>query len=257
MDKTSLIGLIIGLIVIFGPIIIAGDVLLYYDIPSLFITIGGTFAAVFVSFGIKDFLRLGKIMKVFLFHKDKDLSAVIENMVSLGERARREGILSLELIIINEEDYFVRKALQLVVDGNEASVIESIMQSEISNMVERHKAGKAIFDSLANMAPAFGMLGTLIGLIQMLKSLNDPTKIGAGMAVALITTFYGSIIANMFAIPVANKLEKRSREEINLKYLYLEGILSIQSGDNPRITRDKLETYLPPDLRSINDHHIF
>jgi chemotaxis protein MotA len=177
------------------------------------------------------------------------LGKTIDGLVDLGEKARREGILALEQEMGRQQDEFLKKAMQLAVDGNEPDVIEQVMSIEIENVEERHKTGQAMFEALATYAPAYGMLGTVIGLIQMLKSLDDPSTIGQGMALCLITTFYGSIVANVVGLPISSKLKRRSKEEVLVKNMVLFGVLSIHSGDNPRVTRDKLETFVPPKFR--------
>ena len=163
--------------------------------------------------------------------------------------ARREGILALEDSASELDDAFMKKGIQLAVDGTAPDILKEIMEIEIAYIEERHSLGQDILGFLADACPAFGMIGTLIGLIQMLKTLEDPSQIGAGMAVALITTFYGAFVANLFAIPMAAKLKTRTKEEVLCKTLVIEGVMSIQSGDNPRIVEEKLKSYLSPKLR--------
>ncbi len=249
MDITTVLGLIFAFALVFVPLILKGDLDSFIDIPSLMITIGGALAATIMSFSLTDIIGSIKVTKNAFFSKPQEPGKIIDSMVELGEKARREGILALEREMAKIDDDFLKKSIQLAVDGNEPEVIENVMSTEIDNLEERHKTGKSLFDTLANFGPAFGMIGTLIGLIQMLKALDDPANIGAGMAVALITTFYGSMLANAIATPIANKLGARSKEEINIKNMILFGVLSIHSGDNPRVTRDKLETFIPPSLR--------
>ncbi len=249
MDIGTVVGLVLSFSLVFVPIFLAGDLAAFYDAPSIMIVVGGAIAAVLMSFPIPELVgALGALKKAF-FSKPQDYPKMIDSLVDLGEKARREGLLALERELGNLSDEFLKKAIQLAVDGNEVQVIEGVMGIEIENIEERHRVGKAIFDALGSLAPAFGMIGTLIGLIQMLKALDDPSNIGAGMAVALITTFYGSMIANTMCIPIATKLDRRSKLEILEKNIILNGILSIQSGDNPRVLRDKLETFIAPKLR--------
>ena len=249
MDIATGLGILIAFGMIFGPIIIAGDIATFYDLQSLLLVVFGSLAATVISFSLSDILNIVSVTKNAFFTKPQDLGRLIDSLVDLGEKARREGILALEQEMSRIQDDFLKKAMQLAVDGNEPEVIENVMGVEIDKIEERHATGKAMFDALANFGPAYGMLGTITGLIQMLKSLDDPSNIGAGMALALITTFYGSILANTIGIPIAGKLARRSKEEVLIKNMVLFGVLSIHSGDNPRITRDKLETFVPPKFR--------
>ena len=249
MDIATVFGMLFAIAIVFVPIFMAGDIDIFINIPSLLITVGGALSATLMSFSLSDSIGVFSVVKNAFFSKTHDYSRIINSMVDLGEKARREGILALEREMPRIDDAFMKKALQLAVDGNEPEVIENVMGTEIENMEERHKAGKSWFDTLAAMGPAYGMIGTLVGLVQMLKSLDDPANIGMGMAVALITTFYGSLLANAIAAPIATKLERRSKEEILIMNMVLFGVLSIHSGDNPRVTRDKLETFIAPKLR--------
>jgi chemotaxis protein MotA len=249
MDIASIIGLLSAFSLVFIPIVMAGDIGLFLDIPSILITVGGAVSATLMSYSLADAISVIAVVRNAFFTKPQDLEKIIDNMVELGEKARREGILALEREKGRLDDLFLIKSLQLALDGNEPATIETVMGIEISNLEERHKMGKTMFETLASLGPAYGMIGTLVGLIQMLKNLDDPSNIGAGMAVALITTFYGSLLANGIATPIANKLGRRSTEEILIKNMILFGVVSIHSGDNPRVTRDKLETFVPPKMR--------
>jgi chemotaxis protein MotA len=249
MDLGTIIGLVLALGLVFIPIILAGDMGSFIDPASIMIVIGGAISAIVISYPLSELTGAVGIVKKAFFSKAQDYPKLIDSLVDLGEKARREGLLALERELGNLDDEFLKKAIQLAVDGNEVQVIEGVMGIEIENIEDRHKVGKSIFDALGSLAPAYGMIGTLIGLIQMLKALDDPSNIGAGMAVALITTFYGSLIANTFCIPLSSKLDRRSKMEILEKNIILNGILSIQSGDNPRVLRDKLETFIPPKMR--------
>ncbi len=249
MDFTTILGIGLALGLVFIPIILAGDIGAFVDIASLMITFGGAVSTIITSYPLGELKgAIGVIKKAFI-SKQIDYAKTIDTLVDLGEKARREGLLALERELGRMDDEFLKKAIQLAVDGNEVQVIENVMGIEIENVEERHKVGKSMFELFATMGPGFGMIGTLIGLIQMLKALDDPSNIGAGMAVALITTFYGSLMANAIGTPMANKLDRRSKLEVLEKNLILTGILSIQSGDNPRVLRDKLETFIPPKTR--------
>ncbi|MCL1826780.1 MAG: MotA/TolQ/ExbB proton channel family protein [Candidatus Cloacimonetes bacterium] len=249
MDIATGLGLLIAVGMLFGPIIMAGDIMSFYDTQSLLLVIFGSTAAVLMSYTLNDMLSIMNITKNAFFSKPQDMGRLIDSIVDLGEKARRDGILALEQEMGRIQDDFLKKAMQLAVDGNEPEVIENVMGVEIDKIEERHITGISMFEALATYAPAFGMLGTVIGLIQMLKSLDDPSSIGAGMALCLITTFYGSLVANVIGLPIAAKLKRRSKQEMLIKNMLLFGVLSIHSGDNPRITRDKLETFVPPKAR--------
>ncbi|MCA9244520.1 MAG: MotA/TolQ/ExbB proton channel family protein, partial [Phycisphaerales bacterium] len=176
----------------------------------------------------------------------------IQQIVKLAEVARRDGILSLESHISEPDiDPFLAQGLQMAIDGQEPAIIEAALEQEIESVMERHAGGKALFDNAGKYAPAFGMIGTLIGLVAMLQNMADPGALGPAMAVALITTFYGSLVANLFAMPVADKLALRSAEEMQMKILILKGVMSIQAGDNPRIVQQKLMAFLDPKQRKI------
>jgi len=253
MDIATVLGIFIAFAALFGPIIAQGTLELYIDALSILIVFVGAFAATLASYTLSDMINLFSVTKNAFFTKPVDESRIIDSMVDLGEKARREGILALEREMGRIDDPFMKKAVQLAVDGNEPEVIENVMANEIDNLVERHKTGKSMYDALASYGPAYGMAATVIGLIAMLEALDDPANLGAGMALALITTFYGSLLANAIAIPLSTKLERRSKIEVNIKNMILFGVLSIHSGDNPRVTRDKLETFVAPKFRKGNN----
>lgn len=185
------------------------------------------------------------VVKVFIGKESSPIDT-IKQMIELSQKARRDGLLSLEAEQENIKDEFLKESLQLVVDGVEPEIIVESMDLEIENMKARHDKGTGLFKTMAAQFPAWGMIGTLIGLIQLLKSLDDPSKIGPAMAVALITTFYGSVLANFICNPIANKLSLKSKEEIREKRMVIEGVLSIQAGENPKILEHKLKTFLSP-----------
>jgi len=249
MDIATVLGILLSIAAVFGPIILHNTLHLFIDLPSVYIVVLGSIAATMTSVPMGDFVGVFSVTRHALFTKQQDLGRIVDSLVDLGEKARREGILALEREMGRIDDPFMKKAVQLAVDGNEPEIIENVMANDVDTLEARHKQGKALFDTLGALAPAFGMLGTLVGLIEMLDSLDDPSNIGSGMAVALVTTFYGSCIANMLAIPIATKLATRSSEEALVKNMILFGVLSIHSGDNPRVTRDKLETFVPPKQR--------
>ena len=251
MDIASLGGLIISLVALIIGIFFAGlgvgDI---FDPAAIFITLIGGTACVVISnplaLTIKIYSIYTKIFKVPTF----DVKAKIVQIVSFSEKARRDGLLALEDDMEQLDDPFLKKALQLVVDGTDPEIVRNVMMIDLDGMETRHTKNRAWFDSLASLAPAFGMLGTLIGLVGMLKNLGgDASSIGRGMAAALITTLYGSFISNIFAIPTSNKLKGQTDEESLVKQVMIEGTLSIQAGDNPRIVQEKLASYLDPSMR--------
>jgi len=188
-----------------------------------------------------------------VFSKRQDPVKLVEQLVELAEIARRDGILALEQSVERIDDPFLIRGIQMAVDGSDPEVIESIMETELENLMERHESGKGLLESYAKYAPAFGMIGTLIGLVAMLQNMDDPSKIGAGMAAALITTLYGALMANVLFSPLADKLGQRSHEEILCKTIVIQGVMAIQAGDNPRNVQSKLMTFVPPALRVEQD----
>lgn len=248
-DALSAIGLIAGIgVMIYGMNSEQGFGI-FLDMPSIYITVFGSFAAVLLSISTDDVKRLLKVL--LQAFKEQKISGIelIKDFSVLSRRARREGLLSLEDDIADIDDEFLKKGLQMVVDGIEPETIKEILELEISQMEERHVQGANIFATWSAFAPGFGMLGTLIGLIQMLANLTDASTIAQGMGKALITTLYGSLLANLFCTPVANNLTRKNGIEVTFKEMMLEGILAIQSGVNPRIVEEKLITYLDPKER--------
>ena len=195
---------------------------------------------------------MGVVMNVF-FVRTKDAGAVIPTLVDFAGRARRDGILALEAAAKEVPDQFLGKGIQLAVDGLEPRAIAEVLEKEIEYIEERHGLGATTFMTMGTIAPSMGLIGTLVGLVQMLQNLSDPDSIGPSMAVALLTTFYGAILANMVFLPIAGKLQVRHKEELLGKQLMLEGILSISSGDNPRTLEQKLQSFIPPSERKISE----
>lgn len=230
--------------------IVSGSPLkLFVDIPSVMITLGGTFGIIFINYPLRDVVGVfGVIRNVFLSQR-REIHTLIPMFVDFATQARREGILTLESAAEDLKDPFFKQGLELVIDGLEPQAIREILETEIEHIEQRHIKGADILNSIGTYAPAMGMVGTLIGLVQMLQSMSDPSSIGPSMAVAIITTFYGAIMANLIALPMAGKLTTRSREEVIEKGMIIEGIMSISAGDNPRIMERKLHSYLAPALR--------
>ena len=246
------IGTIVGLVLAFMAIVVAvligggGNVMALVDPTSVFVVILGATGAVVVSFPLARITGLVSVVKKSMFNEAGNPAETIAELVRYAEVARREGILSLENLMSEMKDPFIVRGVKMAVDGTDPELIQSILDTELHALSERHAQGKAVLDALAKYAPAFGMIGTLLGLIFMLRSMDDPSKIGPGMAVALITTLYGALIANLFASPVADKLAAKDAEELLIKTIIVTGVMSIQSGDNPRVVESKLLTFLPP-----------
>lgn len=249
MDLATIIGMFIALGMILYGILMGSPLSLFWDLPSALIVLGGTFGIVFINFPLKDIGGLFGVIKNAFKTSAYDSRGLISTFVAFASKARREGILALESAANDIKDPFLKQGLELVIDGLEPQSIRDILESEMDNLAVRHKKGTDILNSIATYAPAMGMVGTLIGLVQMLQSMNDPSSIGPAMAVALITTFYGALIANLFALPMAGKLSSRSNDEMLIRGIIVEGIMSISAGDNPRIVERKLHAYLAPRLR--------
>lgn len=249
MDLSSILGLILGIIFMIWGIYKSGDISAYLDIRSIIITLGGTIASTITSFPIRDIGNVLKVAKNAFVHTETSLDQVIIDIITLANIARKEGLLSLEEYADNLDDEFLSKGIMLIVDGTEPDLVRNIMETELLYLEERHANGQRLFETAASYAPAFGMIGTLIGLINMLRTIDDPSTIGPNMSVALVTTFYGVVLANVVFLPLARKLKARNNEEILAKELIVEGLLSIQAGENPRIIEEKLKTFIPPSMR--------
>jgi chemotaxis protein MotA len=249
VDIATIIGVIVGASLVVMAIVLGGSFGAYVDVPSMLIVVGGATGATLASVPLGAFFKLPNVLKKTLLHKATDPVALIKQIVELAEIARRDGILALENMADQIDDEFLVHGIQMAVDGTDPEVIQTVMETELENLVERHDQGKTLFDSMGRFAPAFGMIGTLIGLVAMLSNMDDPSKIGAGMAAALLTTLYGALLANIVFLPLADKLGLRSNEEVLNKTIIIQGVMAIQSGDNPRNVQSKLLTFLPPKLR--------
>lgn len=249
LDLASVIGLLSGIIIMILTILLSGDIAGYIHWPSIVCTFGGTLAMTVMAFPFKGLVQSLKSLKYVFVYKPLDPESLIRSIIDLANIARKEGLLALEEAAHNIEDDFLQRGVNLIVDGTDPELVRNIMETELAFIEERHAGNRGVYEFMANIGPAFGMLGTLIGLINMLANLDDPSTVGPNMAVAIITTFYGSLIANVFCNPVVSKLKKRSSEEILMKEVMLEGILSIQAGENPRIIEEKLKAFLSPRLR--------
>ena len=256
MDIATLIGIIGGFILCIFGIVFGksfGAILAFLHLPSAIITIGGTFTSLLTSYKLKDFTNGLKSIGVVFKSPEMDDVSLINKIIELSNVARKEGLLALEEVASGLEDEFMKKGILLIVDGTEPELVRGILETEMDFMEERHTKLAGFWDTMASLGPAWGMIGTLIGLINMLKLLDDPSSIGPNMAVALITTLYGSLIANWISIPVATKLRAKNRKEIMMKEVVCEGILSIQAGENPRVIEEKLKSFLAPSDRNTGD----
>ncbi len=228
-----------------------GQIGYFINVPSALVVIGGATAATFVSFPGKDIKELFKVIKLAFKYQAQSPGELIGNFRRYADIARRDGILALENVAQEVRDPFLVRGLQLAVDGTDPEVINSMMRTELDYITERHDQSIKILKTYALYAPSFGMIGTLIGLVIMLANLSDPDAIGPAMSVALITTLYGAIIAYLVANPLAEKLTKRDKEEVLVKEMIVKGVMSIQSGDNPRIVEQKLKIFLAPKMREL------
>jgi chemotaxis protein MotA len=249
MDIATIIGLITGVSLVLWAITSKSSLGPFIDPGSVAIVIGGAIAAVLISFPLKNALGVMGVLKKTLFAKPQNPMDLIKDLVRFAEVARRDGILALENVAAEISDPFITGGIQMAVDGTDPELVEQMMNAELDSVAQRHADGKAVLDAIGKYAPAFGMIGTLIGLVLMLQNMEDPASIGPAMAVALLTTLYGALLANLVALPLADKLGLRSQEELAMKEIVIKGIMAIQSGDNPRIVEQKLKTFLPPGLR--------
>jgi len=247
VDIASIVGFILAYVIIGGAITLGGPFIIFVNVPSLLVVIGGTFAVTLMRVTLANFLGSFKIgLKGFFYKLDKP-QILIEESVDLANVARKEGILALEGREITNS--FLERGIGLCIDGHAPEVVKNLLSKDINMSIERHTTGADMFKAMAVYAPAMGMIGTLIGLVQMLANMSDPAAIGPAMAVALLTTLYGAIIANAFASPLAEKLILISGYEKLNKDLILESIAGIQEGTNPRVLKQLLNAYLPEGKR--------
>ncbi|MEG3640808.1 motility protein A [Magnetococcus sp. PR-3] len=247
MDLATVIGIVMGFALILMAIMLGGDLVMFINVPSLLIVIGGTIAAMFIKHKMSDvFGSVGVVMKAFLV-KPQNPEQTIGQLIDMANIARKDGILALEKV--KSEDAFLQGAVNHCVDGADPEFLESVLRKDLEYLASRHGRGVAIWEGIGETAPAFGMIGTLIGLVQMLATMDDPSSIGPAMAVALLTTLYGSIFANVVAIPLAVKLQMYSAEEQVVREIIIDGMIGIQKGVNPRMLQEALKAALPPSQR--------
>ncbi|MGN0342616.1 MAG: motility protein A [Roseburia sp.] len=253
MDIASLAGIILGFaMVIFGIVSSADFAAIkdsFVDVPSIIITIGGSLTGLLASNKLKDFIAGFKSMKLVFKENTTDPGEVISNIINLANVSRKEGLLALEEAAGSIDDPFLKKGIMLVVDGTDPDLVRGILETDLNCVESRHKKTIGFWTKWAELGPAWGMIGTLVGLVNMLKNLNDPSSIGPQMAVALLTTLYGSLIANWLCNPIASKMEVNNANEIMMKEVTVEGLLSIQAGENPRVIEEKLKSFLSPSAR--------
>ncbi len=249
MDIATIIGVILGFSVVISAIVVGGGWQSFFHIPSLAITIGGMLCATLIHFSLPQFLGIFSVVKKTIVTKIPSPSELIQNMVNFAAINRRDGALALEQEIPKVQDLFFVKGLQMLVDGQDSEAIRDLLTLEIENLRDRHANGKKILEFMGAAAPAFGMIGTLIGLVQMLKNLSSPDQIGAGMAVALLTTFYGAFAANLIFIPLAGKLGIYSKAETISMEMIVEGICAIAESDNPTAIREKMQAFISQSRR--------
>ncbi len=258
MDISSLIGTIVGIVMMVFGITFQKDPMgfnfgilteSFIDVPSLIITIGGSVSGVVACNKLSDTIRSLKAFALTFKEPKADAAEAISNIISLSNTARKEGLLALEEAANNIEDEFLKKGIMLVVDGTDPELVRGILETDLTCIETRHKTVIGFYEKWGALGPAWGMIGTLIGLVNMLKNLTDASTIGPNMAVALLTTFYGSVIANWLCEPTASKLKVNNDLEMMVKEITVEGLLSIQAGENPRVIEEKLKSFLAPSAR--------
>lgn len=252
MDLATIVGLVAAFGLMISAIMQGGSLMIFIDIPSMIIVIGGTIGTALVNFPFGDILGALKVVRNAFFHKASSPTDTISKLITYAGKARKEGILSLQSVMNEIDDDFFLKGLQMAVDGQEPEALKDMLEKEIEYVMERHDKGAEIFATFAAISPAMGMIGTLIGLVQMLQNMSDPSSIGPAMAVALLTTFYGAVIANVVATPIAGKLKIRSASEVLNKTLVTEGMTSILEGENPRLMEQRLHAFVAPAQRESN-----
>lgn len=222
----------------------------YFDLPSICITFGGSFCCVLASVTLKEFLTNLKGFKLIFKVRESNVATMISQIIDLSNVARKEGLLSLEEAANNLSDEFLKKGILLIVDGTDPELVRAIMETEMVSTEARHKKLIGFWENVQTLGPAWGMIGTLVGLVNMLNNMQDPSSLGPNMATALITTLYGSLLANWICAPVVNKLKARNEDEMSEMEIMIEGLLSIQAGENPRVIEEKLKSFLSPDERN-------
>lgn len=249
LDRATLFGIIAAFGLVFLAIFLGGGSVTFFDFKSVLIVAGGTIGATLINFPLDDFARTLAVLRNAFFPDNHSARHRIKKILELAERVRAEGILHLQEASYGERDPFFKKCMSLVADSIRPRDIRHILDIEISFLTDRHRRGAQLFQTMGNVAPAMGLLGTVIGLIQMLRNIDSASSIGPAMAVALVTTFYGALLSYVIFLPLAGKLRARSEEEMLVKELTVEGMIGIARGLNPRILEEYLLSYLPPEDR--------
>lgn len=253
VDIITILGLAAGLFLVIGALFMSGEVRYFWSVASMVIVVGGSLSATLINFTLQDVKNIWNIVKQAFKSDMADSEELIVIFGDLARKARREGLLALEDDADRLDDAFFSKGIQMMVDAMEPEMIREILENDIENMVRRHEVGHGFFKTWGNLAPSFGLLGTLIGLIRMLAQLDSPETLGPSMALALVTTFYGVFLAYLILLPLSGKLKLRSEQETQLRQMMLEGIISIQSGVNPRILEERLRSFMAPKGRNRRD----
>jgi len=249
LDLSTILGIGAAFGLMLMAILQGGPLSIFVNIPSMMIVFGGTAGNTLVNYPFSDVFDAFNVAKKTILYKEQSINGLIIQLMEFANKARKEGILALQGAMEDINDEFLIKAMQMAVDGQEPETLRAMLTTEIEYIQQRHEKGANIFLSIGTYAPAMGMVGTLIGLVQMLQTMDDPSSIGPAMAVALLTTFYGAVIANVVCLPMAGKLKMRSESELLTKTLIIEGMQSILSGENPRIMEQKLHAFIAPKLR--------
>ncbi len=246
-DIMTVVGMVLGFsLVVSGIMFQRGDLNAFWNPAGLMITVGGSMGALMVNFRLDEMKTVAQVTRKVFVRKEESILDLHARFVDLAQKARREGLLVLEDELDEIEDPFFRNGLQMVIDGFEPDSIRHILNAELTSLETRHELGQNLFRTWGALSPAFGMIGTLIGLVMMLAELDDPSAIGPGMAVALLTTFYGTLLANLVFLPMAGKLTLYSEEEVRMKEIVLEALLALQSGINPRLLQEQIKSYFSP-----------
>ena len=251
MDLATLIGLVGAFAILIYSMILGGSLGMFVDVPSILIVFVGSTFVVLMKFSLAQFLGAMKVAARAFSFKLISPSELIQEVVELADAARKGGLLTLEGKEVSSD--FLKKGIQLLVDGHDADVVRSVLKKDLNQTLERHDWGQKIFRAFGDVGPAMGMIGTLVGLVAMLANMSDPKSIGPAMAIALLTTLYGAMMANMLCLPVADKLTLRKSEEARIKSMTIDALLAIQAGQNPRIIEEMLRSYLPPKQRSAKE----
>jgi chemotaxis protein MotA len=258
MDRGTAIGLALAMGAILGAAVVeAGSISILFalmNLPSALIVFGGTFGALIIAFPLERVTKLSKVLGVAFRQENTSERDLVSLFVKLSERARREGLLALETEAQSIEDQSIQKGVLLVVDGTDPELVREIMESDVAAMAERHEGNYAMFEAAGGFAPTMGIIGTVMGLVNVLSHLDKPDELGKSIATAFIATLYGVLTANVFWLPVGQRLKQRNKEEVARRSLAVEGVLAVQAGDNPRVVREKLEAFLPLALRGEQSH---